>query len=110
MEDWEEFGTMTGKNGLLLYLGGLLWWGEAVCETGEESGLLRGEWEAAVKEVASVLAVTVKAVKKSTDMPRVQGTEQVGPSKRKRAGLAAGVDKENVDSARELRKRTKVVA
>ncbi|KAK6974085.1 hypothetical protein R3P38DRAFT_3239949 [Favolaschia claudopus] len=111
MEDWEEFGTMNGKNGLLLYLGALLWWGEAVCESGEESEILRDEWKAAVKEVASVLAVTVKAVKKnSTDMPRVQGTEQVGRPKRKRAGSAAEVDKENVDSARQLRKRAKAAA
>ncbi|KAK7007322.1 hypothetical protein R3P38DRAFT_3212305 [Favolaschia claudopus] len=64
IEEWENFAKMMGKNGLLLYLGGLLWWGEAICEDGEESETFQREWKAAVGDAANALAMAVKAVKR----------------------------------------------
>ncbi|KAF8217862.1 hypothetical protein K438DRAFT_1747120 [Mycena galopus ATCC 62051] len=55
LEDWEDVVQMTGKNGMLLYVGALLWWGDAVAAQ-EDEGLVK-EWQITVVDVASVLAV-----------------------------------------------------
>ncbi|KAJ7300714.1 hypothetical protein DFH08DRAFT_725022 [Mycena albidolilacea] len=57
VEDWSEVVQMTGKNGMLLYVGALLWWGDAVA-AGEDESLVK-EWKIAVVDVASVLAMAL---------------------------------------------------
>ncbi|KAJ7853403.1 hypothetical protein B0H13DRAFT_1904079 [Mycena leptocephala] len=43
MKEWEDIGKMAGRNGVLLYVGGLLWWGEAAAVAPEAETLL-GDW------------------------------------------------------------------
>jgi hypothetical protein len=52
---------MAGRNGLLLYVGALLWWGEAAAGEKEREALL-GEWKVAVLDVAGVLERAKEAV------------------------------------------------
>ncbi|KAJ7026918.1 hypothetical protein C8F04DRAFT_1267515 [Mycena alexandri] len=71
--EWENLGKMSGRNGVLLYVGALLWWGEAAAETENEKEreVLMKDWRWAVDDVASVLrlaaASTISAAKKSTE-------------------------------------------
>ncbi|KAJ7176399.1 hypothetical protein C8R43DRAFT_943184 [Mycena crocata] len=63
-EEWDDVGKTHGRNGLLLYIGGLLWWGEAAAGTveEEESDTLLDEWREAVVDVSAVLVEAVKRV------------------------------------------------
>ncbi|KAJ7140047.1 hypothetical protein C8R43DRAFT_1131787 [Mycena crocata] len=72
VEAWKDVGKMVGRNGMLLYVGALLWWGEAVVAMAEDDeeeleGLL-DEWREAVEDVRDVLEMAVKTV-----------TDDVGP-------------------------------
>jgi hypothetical protein len=58
---WDEMRKRHGRNGMLLYLGGLLWWGEAAAAEGAGSELLN-DWGFAVDEVCAVLGEVVKVV------------------------------------------------
>ncbi|KAJ7160854.1 hypothetical protein C8R46DRAFT_864188, partial [Mycena filopes] len=53
-QEWECAAKMSGRNGLLLHVGCLLWWGEAVVEAGD--GVLLEDWKEAVRDVAWVLS------------------------------------------------------
>jgi hypothetical protein len=59
-EEWVKFSKMAGKNGLLLYMGGLLWWGEAAAAA-TDSKMLLGDWRVAVLDMACALRVAVAA-------------------------------------------------
>ncbi|KAF8135297.1 hypothetical protein K438DRAFT_1786924 [Mycena galopus ATCC 62051] len=49
-----------GRNGVLLYVGGLLWWGEAAAgESGRRAELL-ADWLLAVDDVCGVLDAALK--------------------------------------------------
>jgi hypothetical protein len=50
-----------GRNGMLLYVGGLFWWGEAAKDDERASELL-AEWHVAVEDVCAVLVEVVKPV------------------------------------------------
>jgi hypothetical protein len=52
--EWAQLARMGGKNGMLLYVGALLWWGEAAAEA-DESQVLLDDWKVALREVAQVL-------------------------------------------------------
>ncbi|KAJ7165781.1 hypothetical protein C8R46DRAFT_1035138 [Mycena filopes] len=60
-EVWEEMAKTSGKNGLLLVVGCLLWWGEAVA-TQEDNAALVEDWKEAVKDVVWVLSNVGKVV------------------------------------------------
>jgi hypothetical protein len=60
-KDWEEIAKMAGRNGVLLYMGGLLWWGEAAAAAPESEDLLK-DWRLAVDDVAAVLRGAREAV------------------------------------------------
>jgi hypothetical protein len=63
IEDWEDLAKMVGCNGVLLYVGALLWWGEAAA--GEENAsILLAEWKVTVEDVAQVLVRAKEAVRK----------------------------------------------
>jgi hypothetical protein len=59
--EWAEVGKMPGRNGMLLYVGGLLWWGEAAAAAEDAESLLQ-DWRCAVEDVAAVLEVACKTV------------------------------------------------
>ncbi|KAJ7754864.1 hypothetical protein B0H16DRAFT_1235213, partial [Mycena metata] len=52
--EWEVLGKTSGRNGLLLFVGCLLWWGEAVADGGDT--LLVADWQEAVSDVVWVLS------------------------------------------------------
>lgn len=62
LEDWKGIAGMHGRNGMLLYLGGLLWWGEAAVADKSESATRLAEWQEAVKDVGAVLKEALKVV------------------------------------------------
>jgi hypothetical protein len=56
---WEEIGKMCGRNGLLLFVGGLFWWGEAAAAAAD-CDLLLDDWREAVEDVTAVMKEAVK--------------------------------------------------
>ncbi|KAJ7042746.1 hypothetical protein C8F04DRAFT_945059, partial [Mycena alexandri] len=52
--EWDGVGKMSGRNGMLLFVGCLLWWGEAVAEADNVS--LTADWRDAVSDVRWVLS------------------------------------------------------
>ncbi|KAJ6461939.1 hypothetical protein C8R47DRAFT_993375 [Mycena vitilis] len=58
---WENLGKMVGRNGVLLYMGSLLWWGEAAAQSDDTVDLLK-DWNLAVADVAAALAKALEAV------------------------------------------------
>ncbi|KAJ7917311.1 hypothetical protein B0H13DRAFT_2322553 [Mycena leptocephala] len=105
-EEWEEIGRMAGRNGVLLYVGALLWWGEAAAAAPEAEKLLE-DWRLAVDDVAAVLGRQESSrskrqkggQRKSSPEKKAAATRA---SKRKRPD-APSSDKENEP----LRKRTR---
>jgi hypothetical protein len=63
LEEWVNISKMAGKNGLLLYMGGLLWWGEAAAAA-TDSVMLLGDWQIAVLKMLCALRVAVAAKKR----------------------------------------------
>ncbi|KAJ7105094.1 hypothetical protein C8R43DRAFT_1140885 [Mycena crocata] len=62
-EMWRDVGKIHGRNGMLLYVGASLWWGEAAAERDEEeSASLLEEWREAVEDVSKVLVEAAKTV------------------------------------------------
>ncbi|KAF7330700.1 hypothetical protein MSAN_02448100 [Mycena sanguinolenta] len=60
--EFEELSKMSGRNGLLLCVGALLWWGEAALDQEGSTELLK-DWKIAVEDVGAVLAKAALAVK-----------------------------------------------
>ncbi|KAJ7264970.1 hypothetical protein B0H12DRAFT_1230603 [Mycena haematopus] len=104
-EDLIDVGKMVGRNGMLLYVGALLWWGEAVFEVEEGTGPLLEDWKVAVVDVASVLGLAAEAKRDNDNLNAVvDGGENVGGrgAKRRRddmgakaAAASTGPEKEN---------------
>jgi hypothetical protein len=63
LEEWVNISKMAGKNSLLLYMGGLLWWGEAAAAA-TDSVMLLGDWQITVFEMLCTLRVAVAAMKR----------------------------------------------
>jgi hypothetical protein len=61
-DQWEDMRKRFGRNGILLYIGGLFWWGEAAAADEEHASELLAEWCVAVEDVRRVLAEVVKGV------------------------------------------------
>ncbi|KAJ7707029.1 hypothetical protein B0H14DRAFT_3525880 [Mycena olivaceomarginata] len=61
-DKWEDMRKRFGRNGILLYVGGLFWWGEAAAADEEHASELLAEWRVAVEDVRQVLAEVVKGV------------------------------------------------
>ncbi|KAJ7712640.1 hypothetical protein B0H14DRAFT_3523809 [Mycena olivaceomarginata] len=97
---------MAGRNGLLLYVGALLWWGEAAGEKEKEA--LLGEWKVAVLDVVGVLERAKEAVGERGEPP---SAVKKAPAKRKwiDTALLASEEKENEGSVRKS-KRQKTAA
>ncbi|KAJ7029961.1 hypothetical protein C8F04DRAFT_1187135 [Mycena alexandri] len=102
VEEWAEVAMMHGRNGMLLYVGALLWWGEAAAaeEDVDKAAVLRAEWRTVVAEVTGVLRAAVASVgaKKSTAKAKGKGKADAkapSASKRKRADTNLDVEKEN---------------
>ncbi|KAJ7886248.1 hypothetical protein B0H14DRAFT_2563547 [Mycena olivaceomarginata] len=99
MEEWVKFSKMAGKNGLLLYMGGLLWWGEAAAAS-TDSTMLLGDWRVAVLDMACALRVAVAAKDNGLDLNAEAENEAVAePTTRTKRKKPEGVkdkeDKEN---------------
>ncbi|KAJ7795033.1 hypothetical protein B0H14DRAFT_3496424 [Mycena olivaceomarginata] len=99
MEEWVKFSKMAGKNGLLLYMGGLLWWGEAAAAA-TDSKMLLGDWRVAVLDMACALRVAVAAKDNGLDLNAEAENEAVAePTTRTKRKKPEGVedeeDKEN---------------
>jgi hypothetical protein len=60
-EEWGDMRKRYGQNGMLLYVGGLFWWGEAAKDDERATELL-AEWRVAVEDTCMVLAEVVKGV------------------------------------------------
>ncbi|KAJ6557768.1 hypothetical protein B0H19DRAFT_1070382 [Mycena capillaripes] len=86
---------MAVRNGVLLYVGALLWWGEAAAAEPEAEMLLK-EWRGAVDDVRAVLAQAVAKAKGKQG--KAQSTSKAAAprtSKHKKADSASNADKEN---------------
>lgn len=59
--EWKEMGQRFGRNGMLLFVGGLFWWGEEAAND-ERANELLAEWHQAVVDVCRVLVEVVKTV------------------------------------------------
>ncbi|KAJ7848610.1 hypothetical protein B0H14DRAFT_3453018 [Mycena olivaceomarginata] len=99
MEEWVKFSKMAGKNGLLLYMGGLLWWGEAAAAV-TDSKMLLGDWRVAVLDMVCALRVAVAAKDNGLDLNAEAENEAVAePTTRTKRKKPEGVedeeDKEN---------------
>jgi hypothetical protein len=57
---WQDVAKTHGRNGLLLVVGCLLWWGDTAAAS--EQPLLRQDWTSAVEDVSWVLGETMKGV------------------------------------------------
>ncbi|KAJ7021710.1 hypothetical protein C8F04DRAFT_1273375 [Mycena alexandri] len=100
--EWEDMSKMVGRNGLLLYLGGLLWWGEAAAGD-EESEVLLRDWSIAVDDVTYALKMAVSCVGGESN----KKSEAV-KGKRKRATEVAAAEEEKENAPpKKRRKRTK---
>ncbi|KAJ6448418.1 hypothetical protein C8R47DRAFT_1231038 [Mycena vitilis] len=107
---WKEVvAKMSGRNGMSLYVGALLWWGEAAAEAEDGSEALLADWRSAVEEVTAVLEQATKVVGTvaanaavsrgaAKPVPKTRGTKRKTPDSQPNA-----VNKEN----RPLRKRTR---
>jgi hypothetical protein len=62
VDEWKKLSRMSGKNGMLLYVGALLWWGEAAAGAEEGSTDLLQDWAVATVNVVCVLAMAVGAI------------------------------------------------
>ncbi|KAJ7828586.1 hypothetical protein B0H14DRAFT_2594594 [Mycena olivaceomarginata] len=105
VEEWKKVLMMTGKNGMLLYVGALLWWGEAAAGAEEGSTDLLRDWAVAAIDIACVLAMAVGAIEASGDT--VNSGEEVGDTecaKRKRMATSSDTGKENEKPKRETPK------
>jgi hypothetical protein len=56
IEEWEELSKMVGRNGVVLYVGALLWWIEAVAGAEEDSMVLADNWLLAVDDFTLILS------------------------------------------------------
>ncbi|KAJ7475543.1 hypothetical protein B0H11DRAFT_2235253 [Mycena galericulata] len=91
---WDEIAKMHGRNGMLLYVGGLLWWGEAVAAEKDSGASLFSDWRLAVGDVARVLAEAVKASQgKKPSAEHKKGPE--GKREDKRKSTSSSQEKEN---------------
>ncbi|KAJ7899933.1 hypothetical protein B0H13DRAFT_2336692 [Mycena leptocephala] len=103
-EDWSEVAKMHGRNGMLLYLGGLLWWGESAAAV----PALLADWKLAVEDVSVVL---VAAIECESANPTVKAKEtrnaakSAGGQKRKKPATSSAPDKENSPPKKRLRTR-----
>ncbi|KAF8134757.1 hypothetical protein K438DRAFT_1787092 [Mycena galopus ATCC 62051] len=99
VEEWEDISQMAGRNGMLLYVGALLWWGEAAASAEEGSEALLKEWKIAVVDMGSVLAMADR-----TGSPAAadeEDTSAKGASGRhKRKERPSSSNKENVPAKR----------
>jgi hypothetical protein len=59
--EWKEMGQRFRQNGMLLFVGGLFWWGEAAAND-ERANELLAEWHQAGVDVCCVLVKVVKTV------------------------------------------------
>ncbi|KAJ7429451.1 hypothetical protein B0H11DRAFT_2265630 [Mycena galericulata] len=93
-QDWDEVAKTHGRNGLLLYLGALFWWGEAVAGQADEtrSSLLE-DWRQAADDFCAVLEEAVKGAK-TLSLDATAGKK--GASKKRKAGSSVA-EKENED-------------
>ncbi|KAJ7148594.1 hypothetical protein C8R46DRAFT_1231087 [Mycena filopes] len=104
-KEWEDVAKMAGRNGLLLYVGALLWWGEAAVGAGEDLE----EWKEAARDVAEVLekarewVVGPKGKKRSAVVATAKKAAG-GNAKRK---SETGPDKENEEEPAKKRRRTR---
>ncbi|KAJ6464242.1 hypothetical protein C8R47DRAFT_1079626 [Mycena vitilis] len=99
--EWEELGKMTGRNGVLLYVGALLWWGDAAVKSTDAETLL-AEWRLAVEDVRGALVAARKTVpaaangNKRAQAKAVKKAAGKPPTMRKRkAAQTSSTDKEN---------------
>ncbi|KAJ7665758.1 hypothetical protein B0H17DRAFT_1210765 [Mycena rosella] len=104
VDEWKELGKMTRRNGMLLYVGGLLWWGEAAATADEkERKSLLGDWCRAVEDVSNVLAEALKERTKTQNETRGKGA---GKKNKKRKEPTSAAGKENKNDAPRKRRRT----
>ncbi|KAJ7042733.1 hypothetical protein C8F04DRAFT_1251547 [Mycena alexandri] len=89
--EWEELGKMAGRNGVLLYVGALLWWGEVAAETEdeEEREVLMKDWRWAVDNVASALCLAADSTI-SAGKPTTEESDKPKPGKKAKADKPKG--------------------
>ncbi|KAJ6493940.1 hypothetical protein C8R47DRAFT_1069898 [Mycena vitilis] len=104
--EWAELGKMPGWNGVLLYVGALLWWGDATAKSSKAETLL-AEWRLAVQDVRGTLVAARQMVpaksngNKAAQAKAVKKPARQAPATRKReAGPTSSTDKENVPLSR----------
>ncbi|KAJ7773605.1 hypothetical protein DFH07DRAFT_952652 [Mycena maculata] len=87
-EEWDVIAKMHGRNGMLMFVGGLFWWGEGAAAHEDSMGLL-ADWLLAVVEVTRVLDAVLKRVS-----PLVDKVENEKKSEKKAKAAKAAADKQ----------------
>ncbi|KAJ7469927.1 hypothetical protein B0H11DRAFT_2238069 [Mycena galericulata] len=108
--EWDEMRKRHGRNGVLMYVGGLLWWGEAAVADEEQGKELLADWHLAVDDVCRVLEEVVKPVgpsrpaaktlagksgAKKSAVLKPAAADARTPRKRKTPDSSSAVEKEN---------------
>ncbi|KAJ7078759.1 hypothetical protein C8R43DRAFT_1143352 [Mycena crocata] len=103
-DEWKGIARMHGRNGILLYLAALLWWGEAAVANENESAARLVEWREAVEDVSAVLKEALKVVgpmRIATDLERSTATQP----RKTCSKAAAAPDAAPANAKSKLRKR-----
>ncbi|KAJ7129819.1 hypothetical protein C8R43DRAFT_1134082 [Mycena crocata] len=108
---WDEVAKTHGRNGMLMVLGCLLWWGEAAAASEDPSPLLE-DWKLAVVDVTSVLTETLKGVgalvdrvgKDQAKEDKERGRKEKGKGGRKRKAVSSAADEEKENGGRWVQK------
>ncbi|KAJ7354689.1 hypothetical protein DFH08DRAFT_985518 [Mycena albidolilacea] len=80
--EWEDLGKMVGRNGVLLYMGALLWWGEAA-NADRNRDVTLSAWKLAVDDVAHVLERAKEAVGSGSQKSTASNGKGASSAKRK---------------------------
>ncbi|KAJ7511021.1 hypothetical protein B0H11DRAFT_1900353 [Mycena galericulata] len=113
-EEWADLAKTHGRNGVLLYLGGLLWWGEAAAAADNDAVLLLADWQFAVRDVANVLSAVLLGVAPWVKAAKGKGKKlAAGPANaasRKRKQPVSATDSPEKENIAPPRKRTRLAS
>ncbi|KAF8210234.1 hypothetical protein K438DRAFT_1959508 [Mycena galopus ATCC 62051] len=95
-KEFTDVSKMAGRNGMLLYVGALLWWGEAARAVGEGSEEQVKEWKIAVVDVGSVLAFAKLLVKSPEAADQPSAIRDTSAREKRKQPDSTSQEKENV--------------
>ncbi|KAJ7761478.1 hypothetical protein B0H14DRAFT_3510964 [Mycena olivaceomarginata] len=96
--DWDELAKTHGRNGMLMVMGCLLWWGDVAEES--DDPLLESDWKSCVRDVLWALkecVVGVGELQKRIEAENKETKEKEKAAKKKRAEEEALVKKQRAE-------------